>query len=126
MMKKVMSILFCVLLLAGICSAEDKPLRMTFVTPLVAHPVWDVAREGFEAACEEFKVECQYTGPQTIEPGTMITQMETAIVERVDGLITMAMNPESWGPTLKKAEKFLLTPALTLSTLLTLLTQLKR
>ncbi len=105
MMKKVMSILFCALLLAGMCSAEDKPLRMTFVTPLVAHPVWDVAREGFEAACEEFKVECQYTGPQTIEPGTMITQMETAIVERVDGLITMAMNPESWGPTLKKAEK---------------------
>jgi len=104
-MKKVVSILFCVLLIAGICSAQEKPLRMTFVTPLIAHPVWDVAREGFEDACKEFNVECQYTGPQTIEPGTMINQMETAIVERVDGLITMAMNPESWGPTLKKAEK---------------------
>jgi ribose transport system substrate-binding protein len=105
MMKKVICILFCALLIAGICSAKEKPLRITFVTPLVAHPVWDVAREGFEDACEEFGVECQYVGPQIIDLGAMINQIETAIVERVDGIITMPMNPESWGPSLIRADE---------------------
>jgi ribose transport system substrate-binding protein len=104
-MKKLISILFCLLLIAGMCSAADKPLRITFVTPLVAHPVWDVARNGFEAACKEFNVECQYVGPQTIDLTAMINQIETAIVEKVDGIITMPMNPESWGPVLIKAKE---------------------
>ena len=32
--------------------ASGKKLNLVFVTPLIAHPVWDVARAGFEAAAK--------------------------------------------------------------------------
>jgi len=34
-------------------AASGKKLNFVFVTPLVAHPVWDVARDGFETAAKD-------------------------------------------------------------------------
>lgn len=80
-------------------------MKITYITPLIAHPVWDEARQGFEDAAAEYGFEGQYVGPQGIDPVEMLNQMDIAIAEGVDGIITMAMNPETWIPALEKAEE---------------------
>ncbi len=81
----------------------ETPLRITFVTPLFAHPVWLVAKEGFEAASEIYNVEDTWVGPQGIDVNEMINQIEIAITEEVDGIISQGLVPEAMVPVLKKA-----------------------
>ena len=60
-MKKILlfMVMFCVLF-SGVVFASggqgdgEKELTITFVTPLVAHPVWLKAKEGFEQAGKDF------------------------------------------------------------------------
>jgi ribose transport system substrate-binding protein len=84
-------------------AAAGKKLNLVFVTPLVAHPVWDVARAGFEAAAKELGFNGQYVGPQGIDPAEMVNQIELAIASKVDGIITMPIAPTAMRPVIKKA-----------------------
>lgn len=83
--------------------ASGKKLNLVFVTPLIAHPVWDVARAGFEAAAKELGFNAQYVGPQGIDPAEMVNQIELAIASKVDGIITMPIAPTAMRPVIKKA-----------------------
>ncbi|MCP4383939.1 MAG: sugar ABC transporter substrate-binding protein [Hyphomicrobiales bacterium] len=89
---------------AGAAVAAEKPV-FVFVTPLIAHPVWDDARYGFEEAAEQFGFEGQYVGPQTIDPVEMVNQIEIAIAQGVDGIISMPIAPEAMRPVWKTAAK---------------------
>jgi len=82
--------------------AADEPLELVFVTPLVAHPVWDVARAGFEDAAAAMGFNAQYVGPQGIDPAEMVNQIEIAIANQVDGIITMPIAPEAMRPAFAK------------------------
>lgn len=84
--------------------AGNKKVRITFVTPLLAHPVWDNSRKGFEAAGKEIGFDAQYVGPQNLDATAMIDQIETAIVQGVDGIVTFALDPVAFKPVLQKAE----------------------
>jgi ABC-type sugar transport system substrate-binding protein len=84
--------------------AADK-LQITFITPLLAHPVWDKARVGFEAAGKELGFEAQYIGPQGLDAVAMIDLIETAIIQGVDGIVTFALDPVAFKPALKQAEE---------------------
>jgi len=113
MKKIVVTLLVMVSLLFGMTSVfagdgeeEEKPLNIVFVTPLIAHPVWDVAREGFEDALAEFGVEGSYVGPQGIDPAEMVNQIELALISGADGIISMPIAPTAMRPVFKKcAEK---------------------
>jgi ribose transport system substrate-binding protein len=112
MKKRVLGLIIVMLIMtsslvfaAGQQDKGDEPLKITFVTPLVAHPVWDKARQGFEAAGEELGFEAQYVGPQGIDAIAMIDQIEIAIIEGVDGIVTFALDPVAFAPVLKKAEE---------------------
>jgi ABC-type sugar transport system substrate-binding protein len=83
--------------------AAPKKLNLVFVTPLIAHPVWDVARAGFEAAAKDLGFNGQYVGPQGIDPAEMVNQIELAIASKVDGIITMPIAPTAMRPVIKKA-----------------------
>lgn len=84
----------------------EKKLNLVFVTPLIAHPVWDVARAGFEDGLKEYGVTGQYVGPQGIDPADMVNQIELALVSGADGIITMPIAPTAMRPAFKKcAEK---------------------
>jgi len=85
-------------------AASDGPLQITFVTPLVAHPVWDVARNGFEDGATAFDFNGQYVGPQGIDPAEMVNQIEIALAANVDGIITMPIAPEAMRPAFRKCE----------------------
>jgi ABC-type sugar transport system substrate-binding protein len=81
---------------------EADPYEIVFVTPLVAHPVWDVAKNGFEDAAAELGFIGQYVGPQGIDPAEMVNQIEIALANEVDAIITMPIAPEAMRPVLKK------------------------
>ena len=106
-MKKLFWILVAVaalgLVFGGSAFAAPKKLNLVFVTPLIAHPVWDVARAGFEAAAKELGFDGQYVGPQGIDPADMVNQIELAIASKVDGIITMPIAPTAMRPVFKKA-----------------------
>jgi len=87
----------------GGAEKAKKELNIVFVTPLIAHPVWDVARAGFEAAAKDYGFKGQYVGPQGIDPADMVNQIELAIASKVDGIITMPIAPTAMRPVLKKA-----------------------
>lgn len=82
--------------------AEEEMFDITFVTPLVAHPVWDVARRGFEDAAAEYGFNAKYVGPQTIDPAEMVNQIEIALASNVDAIITMPIAPEAMRPAFKE------------------------
>lgn len=110
--KKIVSMMMVVSLcagsLAGSVSAEgktDEPLEITFVTPLIAHPVWDVAREGFEQAASDFGFTSNYVGPQGIDPAEMSNQIDIALTQRVDGIITMPISPEAMRPAFSRCDE---------------------
>ncbi|QGP92904.1 Periplasmic binding protein domain protein [Neomoorella glycerini] len=85
--------------------SKDKQLRLVFVTPLIGHPVWLVAKEGFDDAAKKFGFQGDWVGPQGIDANAMIQQIENAIASKADGIITMALNPEAFQPVLEKAQK---------------------
>ncbi len=84
---------------------EEEMIELTFVTPLVAHPVWDVAREGFEDAARDLNFKANYVGPQGIDPAEMVNQIEIALASQVDGIITMPIAPEAMRPAFQKLEE---------------------
>jgi len=106
-MKKLFWILVVVaalgLVVGGSAFAAPKQLNLVFVTPLIAHPVWDVARAGFEAAAKDLGFNGQYVGPQGIDPAEMVNEIELAIASKVDGIITMPIAPTAMRPVFKKA-----------------------
>ena len=115
-MKKIVVILAaCVLVIICVAAcgdgggskeaAGDGELHITFVTPLVAHPVWDVARDGFEDGAKDFGFNSQYVGPQGIDPAEMVNLIEIALAAEVDGIITMPIAPEAMRPAFKKCEE---------------------
>jgi len=102
-MRKILSVLvLCVLVLSPLAangssdSAEgDDQLHFVYVSPLLAHPVWLIAKDGFDQACEELGVRGDWVGPQGISPEEMARLVETAVAQKADGLITQGLVPAS-------------------------------
>lgn len=65
----------------------EKQLRITFVTPLIGHPVWLVAKDGMDAAAKEMGFTGEWVGPQGIDANEMVNQIENAIAQKVDGIL---------------------------------------
>lgn len=74
---------------------EEKKLHFVYVSPLLAHPIWMISKEGFEQACEELGVEGDWVGPQNISPEDMSKLVETAVAQKADGIITQGLVPAS-------------------------------
>ena len=61
---------------------EKEELHFVYVSPLLAHPIWLVAKDGFEQACEELGIKGDWVGPQNISPEEMTKLVETAVAEK--------------------------------------------
>lgn len=88
-----------------VANAAEEEKHIVFVTPLVAHPVWLAAKDGFDAAAEDLGFRGDWVGPANIDVDEMIKQIEIAIAEKADGIITQGLNPEAMVPVLKKADE---------------------
>ena len=60
----------------GDTTTED--LHFVFVSPLLSHPIWLIAKEGFETACEELGVQGDWVGPQGLSSEEMAQLVDTA------------------------------------------------
>lgn len=85
-------------------TSSEKP-HIVFVTPLIAHPVWMIAKEGFDTAAADYDFTGDWVGPSVVDANEMIKQIEVAIAEKADGIITQGINPQAMVPVLEKAEK---------------------
>ena len=72
---------------------EREQLHFVYVSPLLAHPVWLMAQDGFYAAAEELGIRGDWVGPQNISPEEMTNLVETAIAQQADGVITQGIVP---------------------------------
>jgi ribose transport system substrate-binding protein len=68
-------------------------LHFVYVSPLLAHPVWLIAKNGFDAACQELGIQGDWVGPQGISPEEMAKLVDTAIAQKADAIITQGIVP---------------------------------
>lgn len=73
--------------------ADKAKLHFVYVSPLLAHPIWLISKEGFEQACNELGIEGDWVGPQNISPEDMSKLIETAVAQKADAIITQGLVP---------------------------------
>ncbi len=100
MKKLLMLLLLVTLTLSGLSaagqqdtSADDDQLHFVYVSPLLAHPVWLIAKDGFDQAVSELGIKGDWVGPQGVSPEEMAKLVETAIAQKVDAIITQGLVP---------------------------------
>ena len=71
----------------------EKKLHFVYVSPLLSHPIWLTAKEGFETACEELGIEGDWVGPQGISAEEMAQLVDTAVAQDADAIISQSICP---------------------------------
>ncbi len=83
--------------------APAESLTFAFVSPLTTHPYWVTVEEEALRSAEELGVELILSGPAEVNVDEQIKAIETAIASKVDGILTMALDPTAFGPVIDKA-----------------------
>jgi ribose transport system substrate-binding protein len=97
-MKKILALVLAIMLVLSATSAfaeakDPKDLHFVYVSPLLAHPVWLIAKEGFDQAVSELGIKGDWVGPQGIAPEEMAKLIETAVAQKADAIITQGLVP---------------------------------
>jgi ribose transport system substrate-binding protein len=100
-MKRLMATVLLVTLCMGTAfaagsqddSKDDGQLHFVYVSPLLAHPVWLLAKDGFDQAVSELNIKGDWVGPQGVSPEEMAKLIETAVAQKVDAIITQGLVP---------------------------------
>lgn len=84
------------LLLMG-CSSANPPivkesdLYFLYAAPLSDHPIWLQSKKGFDDACKELGVHCDWIGPKVIDTQMMEETMKEGIAQKANGIITQGV-----------------------------------
>jgi ribose transport system substrate-binding protein len=104
-MKTIKRIMVALLLLAVLTPAvlfaggskdtgkKSGQLHFVYVSPLLAHPVWLISKNGFDQACKELGIRGDWVGPQGISPEEMTKLVDTAVAQKADAIITQGIVP---------------------------------
>lgn len=68
-------------------------LHFVYVSPLLSHPIWLIAKDGFDQACQELGIVGDWVGPQGISAEEMAQLVDTAVAQKADGIITQSICP---------------------------------
>ncbi len=71
----------------------DKQLHFVYVSPLLSHPIWLIAKDGFDQACKELNIIGDWVGPQGVSAEEMAQLVDTAVAQKADGIITQSICP---------------------------------
>lgn len=66
---------------------------IVWVNPLVGHPVYNMQTHAFMVAAADYGFEPVCVGPTRADPEAMVLEIENAIAQRVNGIVT---DPYSW------------------------------
>lgn len=72
---------------------EAENLHFVYVSPLLSHPTWLKAKEGFDQACSELGITGDWVGPQGVSAEEMAQLVDTAVAQQADGIITQSICP---------------------------------
>ena len=84
---------------------KEKELEILFVSPMVGHPVWLGAKEGMDAAAEEFGFTGVWTGADDHSVEKTVEALENAVAQLPDGIVTCPFAPQAFTTTLNKAKE---------------------
>lgn len=74
-------------------TATEENLHFVYVSPLLSHPTWLKAKEGFDQACSELGITGDWVGPQGVSVEEMAQLVDTAVAQKADGIITQSICP---------------------------------
>jgi simple sugar transport system substrate-binding protein len=83
--------------------AEDKPLRITFVTHDLGAGIFAPVRLGMEDACAKIHAECEFLGPATYDPAAQVALIEAATSKKPDAIVTTRPDPSAYNDAIQKA-----------------------
>lgn len=72
---------------------DPSDIYLVYVSPLLSHPIWLVAKDGFDAACAELGIKGDWVGPQGLSAEEMAQLVDTAVAQGADGIITQSICP---------------------------------
>ena len=72
---------------------DTEQLHFVYVSPLLSHPIWLIAKEGFETACDELGIQGDWVGPQGISSEEMAQLVDTAVAQEADAIISQSICP---------------------------------
>lgn len=70
--------------------------RIVFVSPQTDYPVWLQAKLGFDAAAKDLGFYGIWAGGGNCNINDMLREIDIALAEKVDGIITCPLNPKSF------------------------------
>ena len=79
--------------------------KMPFI-PMVQHsaiPYTEQMKVGYDAACEDLPIECEYSAPETINIEAEIGMFESMLQKGADAIILNPASPEAWTEVIKTA-----------------------
>lgn len=77
--------------------------RFTWVNPVVGLEYWAMAEKGMADADAKYGTDTQTVGPTEVNVDEQIKQIDAAIAAQVDGIITMALDPQAFEPAIQRA-----------------------
>jgi ABC-type sugar transport system substrate-binding protein len=86
--------------------AEEEVMEEKFFIGMVQHssiPYTEQMKVGFDAACEDLPIECEYNAPETINPETAIGMFESMVQKGADAVVLNPAPPEAWTEVIKEA-----------------------
>ncbi len=72
---------------------DAEQLHFVYVSPLLSHPIWLIAKEGFETACDELGIQGDWVGPQGLSSEEMAQLVDTAVAQEADAIISQSICP---------------------------------
>ncbi|MDO5399545.1 MAG: substrate-binding domain-containing protein [Eubacteriales bacterium] len=78
---------------APAADAPAEELHFVYVSPLLSHPIWLIAKNGFDAACQELGIQGDWVGPQGISAEEMAQLVDTAVAQGADAIISQSICP---------------------------------
>lgn len=98
-MKRKVAIIGSILVLCG-CQGQkprseqqqpENEMYLLYATPLADHPIWLQSKEGFDVACKELNIKCDWIGPKVIDTDKMEDVIHQGIIQKADGIITQGV-----------------------------------
>jgi ribose transport system substrate-binding protein len=83
----------------------EKKYTIMYVSPMVAHPVWLIAKAGFDAAAAEYGFTGIWTGADDHSVEKTVEALENTIVQKPDAIVTCPFAPAAFTNALRKAKE---------------------